>query len=115
MARPPHKQAHEVCPFGVTTTWADCDKARDSAYTDWQAMQQVILAYNIVVGGRAQAFRKEKGQLAQLVQFIAGEREDIMNDEGNPSEAAFVIRLRAAIERVKAGDLPAYNLYRLGE
>jgi hypothetical protein len=115
MARAPHKKAHEVCPFGVTTTWADCDKARDDMYVDWQAMQQVILAYNTVVkaGGETPAsYRKEKGLYAQLVQLIGGTREDLTNDDGNPHEGAWALRLRAAIERFKAGDIPVYCLYR---
>lgn len=107
MARPLHKKAHENCPHA---NWGECDKATTAAYTDWQAMQQVILAYNVVVGGRAGAFRKEESAFAQLVKLIAGEREDIMNDDGNPSQSVFVIRLRDAIERFKAGDLPVYNL-----
>lgn len=106
--RPLHKVAHATCPL---PNWAACDKVRDETYADWQAMQQVLLAYNIVVGDRWKAYRKDKGAFAQLVQFLAGERQDIMNDDGNASQAAWVLRLRAAIERVKAGDLPGYNLY----
>lgn len=86
-------------------------KACEERFATWQAMQQVVLAFRIVVEGRAGAFHKDKGQFAQLVQYIAGEREDIINDDGNPSQAPWVLRLRAAIERVKAGDLPSYNLY----
>lgn len=115
MARPPHKKAHDVCPFGVTTTWADCDKARDNAYADWQAMQQVILAYNTVVkagGETPAAYRKSTTLYDQLVQLIGGSREDLMNDDGNPHEGPWAVRLRAAIERFKAGDIPVYCLYR---
>ena len=107
------RAAHKVChPTCAHANWADCDRASDSRYIEWQAMQQVILAYNIVVSSRASVFLKDKGTFAQLVQHIAGKSEDIMNDEGNPSQTPFVIKLRAAIARVKAGDLPGYNLYR---
>lgn len=115
MARPPHKKAHEVCPFGVTTTWADCDKARDDAKADWDAMQQVILAYNIVVReqakGRAEGYR-EKSLFDQLVRYLRGQQADLMNDDGNPHVGPWAMRLRAAIERFKAGDIPVYCLYR---
>ena len=108
MKRPLHKVAHSVCPHA---NWAACDKAAEASYRTWGYMQQVILAYNIVVGGRSMAFRKEKGLFAQLVQLIAGDRDELMNDEGNPSESRDAIGLREAIERFKAGDLPGYNLY----
>jgi hypothetical protein len=108
--RPPHKKAHATCEYGATT-WGECDKARDNAYADWQAMQQVILAYNIVVGGRAKAFKKDDTQFGQLVQLINGDRDIFVNDDGNESRAPFIERLRAAIARFSAGDLPAYNLY----
>jgi len=74
-------------------------------------MQQVLLAYRIALSGNIKGYRKDKGQFAQLVKVIAGEQADFMNEDGNPSQAAWVVRLRAAIERVKAGDLPSYNLY----
>lgn len=108
--RAPHKQVHATCEFGATT-WSDCDKARDNAYLDWQAMQQVILAYNLVVAGKAGEFRKTDNALSSLVLYISGDAAEMLNDDGNPSRAPFVMRIRAAIERFKAGDLPAYNLY----
>lgn len=86
-------------------------KACDDRKQDWDAMQQVILAFNIVQRGDIRSYRKEKSVFAQLVRYIAGEQGDIMNDDGNASQAPWVLRLRAAIERVKAGDLPSYNLY----
>lgn len=86
-------------------------KACDDRKADWDAMQQVILAYNVVVRGDSARYRREKSVLGQLVRYITGEQEDIMNDDGNPSQAPGVLRLRAAIERVKAGDLPVYTLY----
>lgn len=110
MKRPLHRLAHVNCEYGAAN-WSACDRARDNAYADWQAMQQVILAFNIATRGDTRPYRKEKGAFAQLVQYLAGEREDITNDDGNPSEAPWVMRLRAAIERVKAGQLPGYNLY----
>lgn len=109
MRRPLHKVGHPDCAHA---NWSECDKARDVRYQDWQAMQSVILAYNLVVQGKVNDFLRDKGTFAQLVQHIAGKREDIMNDDGNPSMTPFVIKLRAAIERFKAGDLPGYNLYR---
>jgi|GEM_PF-2630640 len=86
-------------------------RACEDRYADWQAMQQALLAYNIALAGRTKPFRKDNGQLAQLVQFIAGEREFITNADGNPSEAPWVRRMLDAIERVKSGDLQGYNLY----
>ena len=86
-------------------------KACDEEYANWQAFQQVYLAYKIVLLGDTKRFKGDKGQLAQLVRVIAGEQDDVMNDEGNRSEAPWVKRLRAALERFKAGDFPAYNLY----
>jgi hypothetical protein len=74
-------------------------------------MQQVILAFNIAIRGETKSYRKEKTQFAQLVRYISGEQDDIMNEDGNRSLAPWVVRLRAAIERVKAGELPGYNLY----
>lgn len=112
--RTPHKKAHAVCPWAAAT-WGACDKAADSAYADWQAMQQVLLAWRVATAGEAavKRYRKDDGQFAQLVRVVAGEAEDIMNDDGNPARTPWVQRLRAAIERVKAGDLPAYTLYTL--
>lgn len=86
-------------------------KACEDRYADWQAMQQVLLAYNAVIGGRGADYKKESSQFAQLVQWLAGDREDIMNEDGNPSQAPWVVRLRAAVERVRSGDLPGYTMY----
>lgn len=86
-------------------------KACDDRYADWQAMQQVILAYNIAGSGDTRAYRKEKSVLARLVLYISGESHDILNDEGNPNLSPWVVRIRRAIERFAAGDLPGYNLY----
>jgi hypothetical protein len=86
-------------------------KACDERKADWDAMQQVILAYNVVVRGDARRYRKEKSVIGQLVRYISGDQEDIMNDDGNASQAPWVLRLRSAIERFKAGDLPVYCLY----
>ena len=86
-------------------------KLCDDRYTDWQAMQQVLLAYKLALSGQAKRFRKSKTVFDQLVCYIAGEQEEIVNDDGNPNMNPWVIRLRAAIERVSSGDLPGYNLY----
>lgn len=87
-------------------------KACEDRKAEWDAMQQVILAYNIVMRGDTKPYRKDKTAFAQLVKYIAGEQDEMMNDEGNPSRAPWVMRLRAAIARVIAGDLPVYTLYR---
>lgn len=105
-----HKQAHPECAFGVTS-WAACDKLTTPAYADWQAMQQVILAFNVVVRGDTSRWKKEKGQFGSLVRYISGDSDDMLDDDGNPASSATVMRLRAAIERFKLGDLPGYNLY----
>lgn len=112
MARQPHKKVHANCEYGAST-WAECDRARDDEFGDWQAMQQVILAYNLVVaaGGVPRWARGEHGQFAQLIQLIGGEREYLTNIEGNPAVSPWSQRLMAAVERVKAGELPRYNLY----
>jgi hypothetical protein len=74
-------------------------------------MQQVILAYRIAMTGDVKPYRKDKTVFAQLVRYIAGEQEDMTNADGNPNQTPWVARLRSAIERVKAGDLPVYCLY----
>lgn len=109
--RPQHKKAHPACPNGAN--WSHCDAVVKALYENWQAMQQVLLAYLIVTEGRAGAFKKDDTQFGQLVQLIAGAREKFVNKDGNESEAGFVIKLRAAIQHVVAGDLPAYNLYHI--
>lgn len=75
-------------------------------------MQQVILAFNIVKGGRSGAFKRDKGVFAQLVQYIAGDRTAITDSKGNASATKDVLLLMEAIDLVIAGDLPAYNLYK---
>jgi hypothetical protein len=99
-----HRDGGPVCDLPTK-------KACEDRKAAWDAMQQVILAYNIALRGETKPYRREKTALAQLVRYIAGEQEDIMNDDGNASQAPWVLRLRAAIERFKAGDLPEYNLY----
>jgi hypothetical protein len=103
--RPLHKKAHLLCPY---PNWSACDKAADDAKADWDAMQQVLLAYRIASEGRR---LKEDNQFANLIDYIGGHVEVILNKEGNPNRSTWVTRLLAAIERFKAGDLPAYNLY----
>lgn len=83
-------------------------KACDDRYSDWQAMQQVLLAYRIAASGRR---IKEDNVFAQLIDLIGGHRENIMTKEGNPNVTPWVARLRSAMERVKSGVLPEYNLY----
>lgn len=99
-----HIEGGPACSF---RTKKDCEEN----YADWQAFQQVLLAYRIALSGATKPYRKDKGVMAQLVQYIAGERDEIVNEDGNPSQQPFVRRLRAAIARFKAGDIPAYNLY----
>ena len=107
--RAPHKQVHEVCPFGAGT-WSACDTAATNAYTDWQAMQQVILAFNVVQEGRR---IKEDNFLARLIDYIGGHSRALLTKDGSHEDvSAWAMRTHAAIERFKAGDLPAYNLYR---
>lgn len=110
MARANHSHYEGGPPCDLSTK-----KACDERFADWQAMQQVLLAYLIVSEGRAKQYKKDDTQFGQLVQYIAGERESITNADGNASEAPWVKRLMAAIERVIAGDLPVYNLVRLGK
>lgn len=107
MRRPLHKQAHADCPY---PNWASCDRASAETKADWDAMQQVLLAYVIAAEGRR---IKEDNVFAQLVDLIGGHREFIENKSKNANESVWVKRLLAAIERVKAGNLPAYNLYRI--
>lgn len=113
MARSPHKKVHAECPFGAST-WADCDRAADDVKADWDAMQQVILVHRIVLReqelGKAQGFR-EKNLFDQLVRVFRGTQADLMSDDGNPNMGAWAIRLRAAVARYHARDIPAYNLY----
>ena len=86
-------------------------KACEDRKADWDAMQQVILAHGIAVRGATKPYRKGDTVFNQLVRYIAGEQDDITTKDGNPNVTPWVLRLRAAIERVKAGDLPGYNLY----
>jgi hypothetical protein len=81
---------------------------------DWEAMQTVLLAFKIVLDGATlKHWRRDKTVFGQLVHMIEGSQEQIMTADGNPGKSAEVKRLYAAIERVKAGDLPAYNRVKL--
>lgn len=106
MAFHTHQDGGPVCVHATK-------KACEEAYADWQAMQQVILAWRIA--SRSENLRPWRGGSVfdQLVLVIAGAQADITTAEGNVSQAPWVKRLRAALERAKAGDLPRYNLYRL--
>lgn len=107
--RPPHKKVHENCEYGADT-WAQCDKAVDAIVADWGAMQQVILAFNIAQEGRR---IKQDNFLARLIDYIGGDSRELLTKDGShPDMSPWAVRVRAAIERAKAGDLPAYNLYR---
>lgn len=83
-------------------------KACEDRYADWQAMQQVLLAYSIALRGNR---LKEDNVLSQLVDVIGGHKEYITTKEGNPNATTWVARLYAAMERVKSGELPGYTLY----
>lgn len=107
--RAPHKQVHANCEYGATT-WADCDRAVDAVVRDWQAMQTVILAYNIALSGRR---IKEDNFIARLVDYIGGHSRALLVKDGSHEDVGpEAMRVHAAIERFKAGNLPAYNLYR---
>jgi hypothetical protein len=80
-----------TCHFG---TKKDCD----NAFADWQAAQQVRLAARIVEEGRAQTYRRDETVFGQLVQCVAGTRQTITNDEGNPSQTPFTKRIVAMLE-----------------
>lgn len=108
--RSPHKKAHPAC---ASRTWGDCDKVSANRYADWQAMQQVILAYRLVVAGKMPAFMKDDSLMGQLVRLIGGKQAAIQNDDGTESRGAWTKRILAAVQRMKDGDLPAYNLYEL--
>lgn len=93
-------------------------KACDDRFADWQAMQQVILAARIARGDRVAMFsgrRGDKSIIGQLVRVMLDEQADIMNEDGNPSEAPWAKRLRAAMARVRDEGLPGYNLYQWPE
>lgn len=107
MAQHTHRPEGPVCDLPTK-------KACDDRYADWQAMQQVQLAYRLATGDRVAAFSGRRGDktiIGQLVRVLIGEQETLLNADGNPSEAPWSKRLLAAIERVKAGDLPRYTLY----
>ena len=109
-----HKRVHSTCPNGAAN-WADCDRVGDDRYQDWQAMQQVLLAFLVLRSGDAAKIKRMKrdGQFGALLRYLSEDAPDIMNDEGNPSEAPWAKRLRAAVGRALAGDFPNYNLYGL--
>lgn len=110
--RSPHKQVHPTCPWGAST-WGECDKAADNAYQDWQAFQMVLLAYKIVIAEERPKGYKGSSLDEQVVQLIRGQREQLVNGDGNPAVSTWAKRLYSAIERFKAGDFPAYNLYEI--
>lgn len=114
MARDLHRQVHSVCPNGAAN-WADCDRVADDRYQDWQAMQQVLLAFMILRSGEEAKIKRMKrdGQFGALLRYMAEDAPDILNDEGNPAATPWANRLRAACARAVAGDLPNYNLYGL--
>jgi len=104
-----HGEVHSKCRF---KSWAECD----DAYAEWQAMQQVLLAYRLLMAQTKLAQTKwwdrgDKTQFRQLMKYIAGEQQDIYNGDGLPAQDAWTKRLKAAINRVVAADLPRYNLY----
>ena len=103
-------QVEKAAELGIDIPLCDLPtiKACDDRKADWDAMQMVILAYNVASRGDR---IKEDNVLAQLIDVIGGHKEVIMTKEGNPSVTPWVKRLYAAMERFKAGDLPAYNLY----
>lgn len=78
-------------------TVAGCDRA----YADAQADAQVRLAVWSVGQGYARYHKGEKALYSQVVRIMAGLRDDLMNDEGNPSQNPWAKRLRAAIERYR--------------
>jgi hypothetical protein len=86
-------------------------KACEDRYSDWQAMQQVLLAYRVALRGDAPRYRKESSVFAQLVGYIAGDRESLDNKDGTASAAPFTKRILAAIDRVIVGGAAGYNLY----
>ena len=86
--RSPHRQVHPTCPWEATT-WSDCDKARDDAYQDWQAFQQVLLVYRKLTDDprdEASIKRlKKDGLFGAMMRWVDGDAGDLLNDEGNPA------------------------------
>jgi hypothetical protein len=75
-------------------------KACDVAYVQWQARSQVMLAARIVANmtrDQRARWRKDSTIFGQLVAVLDSRQEDIMNEDGNPSQSPFVIRLREAL------------------
>lgn len=111
MRRPLHRVAHVECPYGAAN-WAACDAAFKDIREDWDAMQQVILAYKIALRPGQHGYRGDS-LFDQLVRYIRGQQEDLTNKDGNPYASTWAMRIRAAIARFIAGDLPRYNLYQI--
>lgn len=74
-------------------------KLCDEEYAAWQANSQVALARKVVAEGRVGAYAKDKTQFAQLVRIVAGEQSDFLTEDGVASEAAWIKRLRAALDQ----------------
>ncbi len=76
-------------------------------------MQQVVLAYQIVLGGRARLkwWKGDRTVFGQLVHVIAGEQDDIETKDRVASQSHEAQRLRRSIERFKSGDIPQGTLY----
>lgn len=102
-----HREGGPTCDLSTK-------KACEDRYADWQAMQQVLLAYSVVmrsVPAHKSYYRKGKDQFSQLVRYIAGDIDVMTNADGNPSVAPWTQRLLRAIARVREADLPGYTLY----
>src|SRR5690349_18084160 len=79
VARDLHRKVHAVCPNGAAN-WADCDRVADDRYADWQAMQQVLLAYRLLTKDRtdhreAQSIKrlKKDGVFGALLRWMDGD------------------------------------------
>lgn len=85
-------------------------KACEEEFADWQAMQQVVLA-QLILAKHGKPM-KGKGMIEQLTQMFAGERETIVNNDGNESQTPFTQRLIRAYKRYQAeGPGPGWHLY----
>lgn len=79
-------------------------KACNAAYTQWQAWSQVLLAARVIehmTPDTRARWRRDDTIFGQLVKVMDGQQADVMNEDGNPSQSAFVIRLREALERYR--------------
>lgn len=115
MALRRHKHWPEDDPFFEQAPYCDLStkKACEERFADWQAMQQVILAHNVVARAQGAPVRRDGNSVFdQLVLVIAGQRATITNGDGVQSEAAFTRRILAALERYRAeGPGPGRHLY----